>query len=107
MVQDPSSNGHLPVDHSETNESVNYPGAGLTAAVETFEAFKIFHEKFGRLDPSQGSEYQKLVLDWNTDRHLQKYHPTTDLNYEDVETRVLRQAEEGPAPAEEVGDGRE
>ncbi len=92
MVQDLSTNGHHPVEPqtiADLNKGVNYPGAGVTAAVETFEAFKLFHEKFNRLDPEQSREYQKLVLDWNTANHLEKYHarfpfPTNDLNVEEA-----------------------
>ena len=64
---------------------INYPGVGLTAPVEAFEAHKVWDQKYRRLSDDETKEYLDLVREWTTQVHLAKYHPGGARNIERVD----------------------
>ena len=53
----------------------NYPGVGLTAEVQAFNSYKLWHERQRALTPEQYVGYDKLVRDFGTEQHRARYHP--------------------------------
>lgn len=50
------------------NPETNYPGKGLNAAVQAFNAYKFAHERQRELSPEDWVGYDKLVIEYDAEQ---------------------------------------
>jgi len=55
-------------EHIEPTTQVHYPGEGLDAATEAFNAYKLWREKLARLSTEELVPYSKSVVEYNVQR---------------------------------------
>ncbi len=59
---------HTETDHTGTNKDVHYPGVGLTAEVQAFNAYKHWHELQRALSPEAYVKYDKLQVEYDAEQ---------------------------------------